>query len=186
MPLAVCSRDVADAYEPGQVWHHLKADGTKIDVYPYLRVLTIEGRRAILAAVIDVTEQRKAEARIVHMAHHDALTNLPTGFSSASGWTRRWFAPGETAKALAVLCLDLDRFKSVNDTLGHPVGDKLLQAVAERLRMPARHRLRRAPGRRRVRGDRDVGRGAADGASSCHAPDRDASASPTRSTATRS
>ncbi|HRK23602.1 MAG TPA: EAL domain-containing protein [Beijerinckiaceae bacterium] len=82
----------------------------------------------------DITERRKAEEKIFHMAHHDALTGLPNRvyfmqhLEEALGRVRR----GEAA--CAVLCLDLDRFKAVNDTLGHPVGDLLLKEVAARLR----------------------------------------------------
>jgi len=130
--------ELTGAYEPGRVWQHLKADGTKIDVYPYLRVVTVEARRAILAAVIDVTEQRKAEARIVHMAHHDALTNLPNRVLFRERLDEALARARRSGEALAVFCLDLDHFKSVNDTLGHPVGDKLLQAVAGRLQATLR------------------------------------------------
>ena len=85
----------------------------------------------------DVTERRQAEMRIYRMARHDALTDLPNRAflkeSIAEGLKR--VKRGDT---MAVLCLDLDRFKTVNDTLGHPVGDQLLQAVAERLRESVR------------------------------------------------
>lgn len=80
----------------------------------------------------DVTEVKRIEAQITHMAHHDALTDLPNRallldrLEQALPLARR-------GQALAVLYLDLDRFKTVNDTLGHPVGDQLLKAVAERL-----------------------------------------------------
>jgi len=80
----------------------------------------------------DITERRKAEARIAHMAHHDALTDLPNRIlfreimDQALARARR----GET---FAVLCIDLDRFKETNDTLGHPIGDRLLTAAAARL-----------------------------------------------------
>jgi diguanylate cyclase (GGDEF)-like protein len=80
----------------------------------------------------DITEQRQAEERIAHIAHHDALTGRPNRvlfrkrLDTALAGARR-------GQSFALLCLDLDRFKEVNDTLGHPVGDALLCAVAERL-----------------------------------------------------
>ena len=81
----------------------------------------------------DISDRQRAEERIVHMARHDALTDLPnrTMFRERLEYELRRIKRGD---ALAVLCLDLDHFKSVNDTLGHPVGDELLKVVAERLR----------------------------------------------------
>jgi diguanylate cyclase (GGDEF)-like protein len=81
----------------------------------------------------DITERRKAEAQIAYMAHHDALTGLPNRvqFREKMNAAIERIARGET---LAVHCLDLDYFKAVNDTLGHPVGDALLQEVSARIR----------------------------------------------------
>jgi diguanylate cyclase (GGDEF)-like protein len=78
-------------------------------------------------------EQRRAEAKISHLAHHDALT----GLANRTLFQTRLEQAIEQAKrgeACAVLCLDLDHFKDVNDTLGHSVGDRLLQAVSDRLK----------------------------------------------------
>jgi diguanylate cyclase (GGDEF)-like protein len=80
----------------------------------------------------DITEQRQQEARIQHLARHDALTELPNRaqFLDEMADTEAAIERGEK---IAVLCIDLDHFKSVNDTLGHTIGDKVLKQASARL-----------------------------------------------------
>ena len=81
----------------------------------------------------DVTEQCRAEQRIAHMAGHDALTGLPNRLLFREGMEQALAAP-DRDNSVAVLSIDLDCFKEVNDTHGHPAGDALLRGVADRLR----------------------------------------------------
>jgi diguanylate cyclase (GGDEF)-like protein len=81
----------------------------------------------------DITEQRNAQAKISHMALHDALTNLPNRVLFREQMEARLSELGRQQQ-FAVLCIDLDRFKNVNDTFGHASGDQLLRQVADRMR----------------------------------------------------
>jgi diguanylate cyclase (GGDEF)-like protein/PAS domain S-box-containing protein len=117
-----------------QHWRHVKANGVEIDVVVYSQELEYDGVGAALAANIDVTERKLAEARVAHMAHHDPLTDLANRVLFRERLSAALARAERTNSNVAVLCVDLDRFKEVNDTLGHPVGDALLAAVAERLR----------------------------------------------------
>jgi diguanylate cyclase (GGDEF)-like protein len=80
----------------------------------------------------DITERRRAEARIIYMARHDALTGLANRLLFRERMEQALALSGR-GQECAVICLDLDHFKPVNDTFGHAVGDRLLQSAAERL-----------------------------------------------------
>ncbi|HLZ06863.1 MAG TPA: EAL domain-containing protein [Bradyrhizobium sp.] len=127
-------QQIGVSHYSGRNWRHLKADGSEIHVLTYGRRVAFDGRDCFMVAVVDITERRKAEARIAYMAHHDGLTNL----ANRELFQERLKEVLESDKPVAVLCVDLDLFKNVNDSLGHPIGDRLLKLVAERLRAQAR------------------------------------------------
>jgi diguanylate cyclase (GGDEF)-like protein len=83
--------------------------------------------------VHEVAERRLAEERLTHLAHHDALTGLPNRTLFSDRLAQALIDARRHGRLVAVLFLDLDRFKTINDTLGHDVGDALLKRVAERL-----------------------------------------------------
>jgi PAS domain S-box-containing protein len=94
---------------PSQVWQHFKADGTEIDVLTYWRHTMFCDRPAQLVAVMDVTAKRQAEARIAHMAHHDALTGLPNRVLFHERLDETLLRVRRYAEIIAVLYLDLRR-----------------------------------------------------------------------------
>jgi diguanylate cyclase (GGDEF)-like protein/PAS domain S-box-containing protein len=114
-------------------WRHRKANGTTIDANVYTQAVTYEGHAGALVTMIDVTTRRQAEARISHMAHHDAMTGLANRsllqLSINDALVRVRYGG-----RIALLCIDLDRFKEVNYLLGHALGDELLRIVSKRLR----------------------------------------------------
>ena len=91
-----------------------------------------------VATIEDITERTRADQKIAHMAHYDALTDLPNRalFRERLEQALQAIRPGEQ---LAVLYIDIDEFKSVNDALGHLIGDELLKGVADRLRDCLKH-----------------------------------------------
>ncbi|MGC2777809.1 MAG: EAL domain-containing protein [Bradyrhizobium sp.] len=125
---------LADSDEFHRDWRHRKADGSEIEVLTYGREITFDGRDGVLVAIVDITERRRAEARIAYMAHHDGLTGLPNREFFQQRLTQELDGAASGAKRIAVMCIDLDLFKTINDSFGHPMGDRLLQAVAGRLR----------------------------------------------------
>jgi diguanylate cyclase (GGDEF)-like protein/PAS domain S-box-containing protein len=112
---------------------HRKADGSEIDVLAYARPISFHGKSAKLVTIMDITERRRAEARIAHMAHHDALTGLANRARFNAQLAEELRQVRRHGAEFALLCLDLDRFKAINDTLGHQVGDRLLQIAASRI-----------------------------------------------------
>jgi diguanylate cyclase (GGDEF)-like protein len=108
-----------------------------------------DGATHVSGAMQDITEIRDKDERIRYQAYHDALTSLPNRLLLIDRLNQALHAARRESRQLAVLLLDLDRFKVINDSLGHEVGDRLLQAVAERLQ----HCVRSADSVARLGGD---------------------------------
>ncbi len=121
-----------------RTWKHVRADGTLIDLAIYSRQLVHAGQPAVLLALMDITERKRAEARLAFMAQHDGLTGLPNRNVLRQHMDEMLVHTRRSAEKAALLMLGIDNFKTVNDTLGHGIGDKLLRAVAKRLRSTLR------------------------------------------------
>ncbi|AGK50833.1 diguanylate cyclase domain protein [Burkholderia thailandensis MSMB121] len=110
------------------------ATGTLLDVEFLASLYTVGGARIVQCNVRDITERKQAEARVRYMALHDALTGLPNRALLQEHLAQAIARARREGGRVAALMLDLDRFKHVNDSLGHHIGDRLLEAASMRLR----------------------------------------------------
>jgi len=113
-------------------------DGSEIPVNISLGPLVTEEGRFTVAAVRDIRESKAYEARILHQATHDALTGLPNRALFLDLLNRAMIQAEREECLLAVVFLDLDGFKNINDTLGHDCGDQLLKEIAQRINSAVR------------------------------------------------
>src|SRR4051812_5881776 len=128
---AACAKLLAGSSQPVETaLRH--ADGSTSSVELILRPIVFAGRPHHVIAVRDLQARKEAEQHIRYLAHHDALTSLPNR-SHFHARLEQEIASLRKGERLAVLCLDLDRFKEVNDLFGHAAGDTVLQAVAARV-----------------------------------------------------
>lgn len=134
----------------GEIWNRRKNG----EVYPeWMTISTVYNREGkvtnYVAVFSDITNIVHSQMQLDHMAHHDPLTDLPNRTLLDDRITHAILRSRRTDEKIAILFIDLDRFKNVNDTLGHPSGDLLLQEVAKRLQ----HLLREQDTVARLGGD---------------------------------
>src|SRR6266700_5708299 len=114
-------------------------DGLRLFLTRRMTVLNDSGEpQYLIKTHEDVTDRRQTESRMAHMAYHDGLTDLPNRAAFLQALTQMIEACEGTDEEFAVLCIDLDGLKEVNDVFGHAHGDKLLIEVAQRLQDAAR------------------------------------------------
>jgi len=123
----------------GEVWNRRKNG----EIYPeWLSISTVYNEKREPAYYVgvftDITDKKLSEKRIYHLAHYDALTDLPNRVLFQDRLDHALVEARRGGYSVPMLYLDLDRFKPINDSFGHPVGDLLLQQVAERLRLCVR------------------------------------------------
>ncbi|CAH2031326.1 sensor domain-containing protein [Trichlorobacter ammonificans] len=129
-----------NGYWQGEIWNRRKNS----EIYPkWLSIVAVRDAgdqvQNYIAVSSDISERKAADERIHFMAHYDALTGLPNRILLHDRLLQAILYAKRQQTKVAILFLDLDRFKTINDTLGHSVGDLLLQAVAERLKTCVRN-----------------------------------------------
>lgn len=132
-------KTVYDTGDAGSVvvsgpWTHILRNGKQIQVEVSSHSIVFEGRQARVSLVQDVTERQQLHHKLLHQAHHDMLTGLPNRLLLLDRMQQALASAARQGRKAAVMCLDLDRFKQINDTYGHTVGDQCLKEVADRLR----------------------------------------------------
>jgi diguanylate cyclase (GGDEF)-like protein len=140
---------LSDLTVDGNLSRYQLNGGARIDVEVEAHKVTLDERRVVLVAVQDVTERNRLEAALRHQAFHDELTGLANRALLADRIDHAIHRLRRTRHLAAVLVLDLDRFKTVNDSLGHNAGDALLREIAARIKRA----LREADTPARIGGD---------------------------------
>lgn len=152
---SVCDESHPGAISSEMIWRLLNAQGRFVgealgrrsndEVYPcWLNMSTLRDGASgqanhFIAIFTDISERKEAEASIQHLAHHDPLTGLANRFSLLARLEQALADASRSRYSLAVMFLDLDRFKNINDSLGHHVGDDLLVKVGGRLSRSVRN-----------------------------------------------
>jgi diguanylate cyclase (GGDEF)-like protein/PAS domain S-box-containing protein len=121
-------------------WTYVRKDGSRLDIHLIVSPLTDESGNmfGILSVAYDITERKRVEEHISHVAHHDALTGLPTRTLLRDRLHVALDRARYNQSSVALLMVDLDNFKRINDTIGHHAGDAALISIANRLRASIR------------------------------------------------
>jgi diguanylate cyclase (GGDEF)-like protein/PAS domain S-box-containing protein len=115
-------------------WTHVRNDGSRLQVEIAAHTIPFQGKMARFVMSQDITEREELHQQLVHHAHHDMLTGLPNRVLLRDRMAQTLASAARHGTKTAVVCIDLDRFKQVNDTYGHAVGDACLRQLADRLR----------------------------------------------------
>jgi diguanylate cyclase (GGDEF)-like protein/PAS domain S-box-containing protein len=129
-PSTETESDTLAGSQANMVQRHLRSDGTQIDVAVRSNDVAHAGTACKLVIAEDVTERRHVDAELIQMAHHDALTGLPNRMLLSDRMAQALSTAQRLKHKTAVVSIDLDHFKKVNDWYGHAIGDQYLKHVA--------------------------------------------------------